>query len=178
MGTIVSAVRLSGRERLLQSSHVAINLAISYSECHVMSLWGERRCMLGFAIPGDAAKRLSQASACAPHFKLPRLRCALYHALRCLAATMASMASYVMDLVYSLTNCMSCFPSSPNLRINNKTYKLLRLLGEVSISRSLRAPSPSLAQATLPTLTHANSFRAASPTSTWCKTPRPPPSTR
>ena len=53
------------------------------------------------------------------------------------------MASYLMDLFYSLTNCMCCFPGSPNLRINNKTYKLLRLLGEVSFPpfalRQLRA---------------------------------------
>lgn len=36
-----------------------------------------------------------------------------------------------MDLLASLTNCLCCFPGSPQLRINNRRFKLLRLLGEV-----------------------------------------------
>ena len=51
------------------------------------------------------------------------------------------MAQYIMDLLYSLTNCMHCFPGSPNLKINNKTYKLLRLLGEVPLPHLRPAPS-------------------------------------
>lgn len=41
------------------------------------------------------------------------------------------MASSLLDLFYSLTNCMACFPSSPHLKINNRSFKILRLLGEV-----------------------------------------------
>ena len=41
------------------------------------------------------------------------------------------MAQYFLDLVYTLTNCMSCFPGSPQLKINNRSFKILRLLGEV-----------------------------------------------
>ncbi|KAI4152062.1 MAG: hypothetical protein LQ340_003127 [Diploschistes diacapsis] len=44
------------------------------------------------------------------------------------------MAQYMMDLLYSLTNCLYCFPGSPNLKVNNKTYKMLRLLGEGGFS--------------------------------------------
>ncbi|KAG0633330.1 kinase-like domain-containing protein [Tuber brumale] len=44
------------------------------------------------------------------------------------------MAQYFLDLVYSLTTCMSCFPSSPNLTINHRSFKILRLLGEGGFS--------------------------------------------
>lgn len=44
------------------------------------------------------------------------------------------MAQYFLDLVYSLTTCMSCFPSSPNLTINQRSFKILRLLGEGGFS--------------------------------------------
>ena len=44
------------------------------------------------------------------------------------------MAQYFLDLVYSLTSCMSCFPSSPNLTINSRTFKILSLLGEGGFS--------------------------------------------
>ncbi|KAF8469508.1 kinase-like domain-containing protein [Kalaharituber pfeilii] len=44
------------------------------------------------------------------------------------------MAQYVLDLVYSLTNCMCCFPGSPRLSINNRSFKILRLLGEGGFS--------------------------------------------
>ena len=43
------------------------------------------------------------------------------------------MASSLLDIFYSLTNCMACFPSSPNLKINNRSFKILRLLGEVQM---------------------------------------------
>jgi len=42
------------------------------------------------------------------------------------------MASSLLDVLYSLTNCLACFPSSPNLKINNRSFKILRLLGEVT----------------------------------------------
>lgn len=38
---------------------------------------------------------------------------------------------YFRELLYTLTNCMFCFPSSPQLRINSRSFKMLRLLGEV-----------------------------------------------
>lgn len=41
------------------------------------------------------------------------------------------MAHYFQDLAYLLSNCMSCFPGSPKLKINNRSFKILRLLGEV-----------------------------------------------
>jgi hypothetical protein len=44
-----------------------------------------------------------------------------------------AMAQYFLDLVYTLTNCFSCFPGSPQLKINNRSFKILRLLGEVSV---------------------------------------------
>lgn len=42
-----------------------------------------------------------------------------------------TMAQYFFDLLYNFTDCMCCFPSSPQLKINNRSFKLLRLLGEV-----------------------------------------------
>jgi len=44
------------------------------------------------------------------------------------------MAQYLLDLLYSLTTCISCFPSSPNLTINTRTFKILSLLGEGGFS--------------------------------------------
>ncbi|KAG9240363.1 kinase-like domain-containing protein [Calycina marina] len=44
------------------------------------------------------------------------------------------MAQYVMDILYTLTNCMSCFPGSPNLKINSRSFKIQRLLGEGGFS--------------------------------------------
>lgn len=41
------------------------------------------------------------------------------------------MAQYFQDLAYALSNCMSCFPGSPKLKINSRSFKILRLLGEV-----------------------------------------------
>ena len=44
------------------------------------------------------------------------------------------MAQLLSDIFASLTNCMFCFPSSPNLRINGRSFKILRLLGEGGFS--------------------------------------------
>ena len=44
------------------------------------------------------------------------------------------MTQYLLDLLYSLTTCLSCFPSSPNLTINSRTFKILSLLGEGGFS--------------------------------------------
>ncbi|KAL2357704.1 kinase-like domain-containing protein [Cryomyces antarcticus] len=44
------------------------------------------------------------------------------------------MASYFMDLLWSLTSCLNCFPGSPSLKINSRSFKILRLLGEGGFS--------------------------------------------
>ncbi|KAL9003157.1 MAG: hypothetical protein Q9188_003961 [Gyalolechia gomerana] len=44
------------------------------------------------------------------------------------------MAQLFMDILSSLTNCLFCVPGSPQLRINNRSFKLLRLLGEGGFS--------------------------------------------
>lgn len=44
------------------------------------------------------------------------------------------MATTIMDLISNFTNCLFCFPSSPNLKINGRTLRLLRLLGEGGFS--------------------------------------------
>ncbi|KAK9471931.1 kinase-like domain-containing protein [Dipodascopsis tothii] len=44
-----------------------------------------------------------------------------------------SVSQYVLDLAYSLTSCVMCFPS-PQVRINGRTYKMLRVLGEGGFS--------------------------------------------
>ncbi|KAL5378302.1 hypothetical protein DPSP01_009235 [Paraphaeosphaeria sporulosa] len=45
-----------------------------------------------------------------------------------------SLQSYFLDVIYSFTNCMVCFPGSPNLKINSRNFKILRLLGEGGFS--------------------------------------------
>jgi len=47
---------------------------------------------------------------------------------------LGTMSQVLMDLLYSLTNCMFCFPGSPQLKINNRSFKMQHLLGEVSAS--------------------------------------------
>jgi len=42
------------------------------------------------------------------------------------------MAQVALDIIYSLTNCLACFPSTPQLKVNDRSFKILRLLGEVS----------------------------------------------
>ncbi|KAJ1708082.1 serine/threonine protein kinase [Aspergillus flavus] len=44
------------------------------------------------------------------------------------------MAQYFFDLLYNFTDCMCCFPSTPQLKINNRSFKMLRLLGEGGFS--------------------------------------------
>ncbi|KAL2814825.1 MFS general substrate transporter [Aspergillus granulosus] len=44
------------------------------------------------------------------------------------------MAQYFFDLLYNFTDCLCCFPSSPQLKINNRSFKMLRLLGEGGFS--------------------------------------------
>lgn len=44
------------------------------------------------------------------------------------------MAQVLVDLITSLGNCLNCFPGSPTLKINSRSFKILRLLGEVCVS--------------------------------------------
>ncbi|KAF2674681.1 kinase-like protein [Microthyrium microscopicum] len=44
------------------------------------------------------------------------------------------MASVLLDVFYSISSCLVCFPSSPQLRINSRSFKILRLLGEGGFS--------------------------------------------
>ncbi|KAI0200065.1 serine/threonine protein kinase/TGF-beta stimulated factor [Astrocystis sublimbata] len=44
------------------------------------------------------------------------------------------MAQIVQDLIYSFGNCLNCFPGSPTLKINSRSFKILRLLGEGGFS--------------------------------------------
>ena len=52
------------------------------------------------------------------------------------------MAQFILDLVYSLGNCLNCFPGSPTLKINSRSFKIIRLLGEVSASPLPPFPPP------------------------------------
>ncbi|KAJ4296026.1 Serine/threonine-protein kinase env7 [Collariella sp. IMI 366227] len=44
------------------------------------------------------------------------------------------MAQMLFDLLSSLGSCLNCFPSSPTLKINSRSFKILRLLGEGGFS--------------------------------------------
>lgn len=49
-------------------------------------------------------------------------------------SALTHLSSYFLDALWSLTNCFSCFPSTPTLRINSRPFKILRLLGEGGFS--------------------------------------------
>ena len=53
-----------------------------------------------------------------------------------------TLSSYLLDTLWSFTQCLSCFPSSPLLSINGKSYKILRLLGEGGFSYVYLVQSP------------------------------------
>lgn len=44
------------------------------------------------------------------------------------------MAQYIQDLIYTISNCLSCFPGSPKLKIGSRSFKIQRLLGEGGFS--------------------------------------------
>lgn len=54
----------------------------------------------------------------------------------------AALSSYVVDLMWQLTNCFNCFPSNPALKINGRSFKILRLLGEGGFSYVYLVQSP------------------------------------
>ena len=41
------------------------------------------------------------------------------------------IASAFLGMLSSFGGCLNCFSSSPTLKINNRSFKILRLLGEV-----------------------------------------------
>jgi serine/threonine kinase 16 len=52
------------------------------------------------------------------------------------------MAQVFLDILYSFGNCLNCFPGSPTLKINSRSFKILRLLGEVCPLSSALPPLP------------------------------------
>lgn len=42
------------------------------------------------------------------------------------------MANYLTDLWYSIESCLTCF-QSPTLKINRRSFKIVKLLGEVCV---------------------------------------------
>lgn len=44
------------------------------------------------------------------------------------------MAQYLVDLLSSLASCMCCFSGTPRLKIKNRSFRILRLLGEGGFS--------------------------------------------
>ncbi|KAK3180636.1 Serine/threonine-protein kinase env7 [Lecanicillium sp. MT-2017a] len=44
------------------------------------------------------------------------------------------MAQILLDLLTSVGNCLNCFPGSPTLKVNSRSFKILRLLGEGGFS--------------------------------------------
>ncbi|QIW96383.1 hypothetical protein AMS68_001901 [Peltaster fructicola] len=57
-------------------------------------------------------------------------------------STLSYLTSYALDALWSLTNCFNCFPSNPSLRINGRSFKILRLLGEGGFSYVYLVQSP------------------------------------
>ncbi|KAL6715855.1 Serine/threonine-protein kinase env7 [Lecanora helva] len=47
---------------------------------------------------------------------------------------LGKMAQVIMDLFSTLTNCLFCFPGSPQLKINHRSFKMQHLLGEGGFS--------------------------------------------
>ncbi|KAK5696826.1 Serine/threonine-protein kinase env7 [Elasticomyces elasticus] len=52
------------------------------------------------------------------------------------------LSHYVLDTIWQLSQCCSCFPSNPSLRINGRSFKILRLLGEGGFSYVYLVQSP------------------------------------
>ncbi|KXL49560.1 hypothetical protein M433DRAFT_158635 [Acidomyces richmondensis BFW] len=44
------------------------------------------------------------------------------------------LSHYILDGIWQLSQCCSCFPSNPTLKINGRSFKILRLLGEGGFS--------------------------------------------
>lgn len=57
-------------------------------------------------------------------------------------SALTTLSSYILDALWTLTQALSCFPSTPSLRLNNTPYKILRLLGEGGFSYVYLVQSP------------------------------------
>jgi serine/threonine kinase 16 len=55
---------------------------------------------------------------------------------------LTQLSHYILDGVWQLGNCFNCFPSNPSLRINGRSFKILRLLGEGGFSYVYLVQSP------------------------------------
>lgn len=44
------------------------------------------------------------------------------------------LSHYILDGLWQLQSCFNCFPSNPSLKLNGRSYKILRLLGEGGFS--------------------------------------------
>lgn len=63
-----------------------------------------------------------------------------------------NMSQIMMDLLSSLTNCIYCFPGSPSLKVNNRSFKMQHLLGEVSSELHSDEPGPGSPSSAAPLL--------------------------
>lgn len=52
------------------------------------------------------------------------------------------LSHYILDGIWQLSQCCACFPSTPSLRINGRSFKILRLLGEGGFSYVYLVQSP------------------------------------
>ena len=52
------------------------------------------------------------------------------------------LSHYVLDGIWQLSQLCSCFPSNPSLKINGRSFKILRLLGEGGFSYVYLVQSP------------------------------------
>ena len=52
------------------------------------------------------------------------------------------LSHYVLDGIWQLGQLCSCFPSNPSLKINGRSFKILRLLGEGGFSYVYLVQSP------------------------------------
>jgi len=55
----------------------------------------------------------------------------------------AALSSYILDGIWSLTQCFNCFPTNPALKLNGRSFKILRLIGEGGFSYVYLVQSPS-----------------------------------
>ena len=52
------------------------------------------------------------------------------------------LSHYILDGIWQLQSCFNCFPSNPSLKINGRSFKILRLLGEGGFSYVYLVQSP------------------------------------
>lgn len=52
------------------------------------------------------------------------------------------LSHYILDGLWQLQSCFNCFPSNPSLKINGRSFKILRLLGEGGFSYVYLVQSP------------------------------------